>query len=138
VAAQVALLIYFQLHEWIHLPPWNDDSPGNSQARIDVALGVVQTGIIVGVAAESIVAMAIGVAVYAGWMALQVIGWWIPYLRGASEGHLRYYAKHWAGTWRFLPPIGDHPIPNAAHVVLQVLVLTSLATTATALADGVS
>ena len=133
VAAQLGLLIYFQLHEWIHLPRWNDDLSGNSQGRLDVVLGVIQVGIIVGVGAESIVAMTLGVVVYAAWLGLQVIGWWIPYLRGASDAHSRFYEKHWARTWRFLPPIGDHPVPNAAHVGLQVLIVASLASTGGAL-----
>ena len=81
--------------------------------------------------------MAVGVAAYAGWLALQAVGWWIPYLRGASENHLRFYEKHWARTWRFLPPIGDHPIPNAAHVALQVMILAGLATTTAALIEAV-
>jgi hypothetical protein len=133
VAAQIALLVYFQVHEWVHLPPWNDDLPGNSQGRLDIVMGIAQAGMIVGVASDWSPAMAVGVAVYAGWLALQVMGWWVPYVRGASDGHMRFYDRHWARTWKFLPPIGNHPIPNTAHVGLQVLILASLATTATAL-----
>lgn len=137
VVLQAALLIYFQFHEWVHLPSWNANSPGNPQGRLDIVLGVAQAGIIAGVAREWNPAMAVGVAMYSGWLALQAAGWWIPYLRGASEGHMRFYEKHWARTWRFLPAIGDHPIPNAAHVVLQLLILGSLASTAAALIRAV-
>lgn len=135
VAAQFALLIYLQVHEWIHLPRWNGGKD-NSQGRLDVILGVVQIGFIVGVAIEWMPAMALALVVYAAWLALQLVGWWIPYLRGASEAHLRYYERHWAGTWRFLPAIGDHPVPNAAHVILQALIVASLGTTGAALAAG--
>ncbi|TAK63338.1 MAG: hypothetical protein EPO22_06645 [Dehalococcoidia bacterium] len=137
VAAQTSLLVYFQIHEWLHLPRWNDDLPGHPQARLDIVLGVVQSGLIVGTALETVPAMAVGVGVYAAWLALQVVGWWIPYVRGASDGHMSFYEAHWARTWKFLPPIGDHPIPNAAHVGLQALVLASLATTMVALIDAV-
>lgn len=126
IAAQTSLLAYFQIHEWVHVPRWNDELPGNPQARLDVILGVVQAGLIIGTALESIPAMAVGVCVYTGWLALQVVGWWIPYVRGASDGHMRFYQNHWARTWRFLPPIGDHPVPNTAHVGLQALILASL------------
>ncbi len=137
VAAQVALLTYLQLHEWTRLPRWNGASADHSQGRLDIILGVAQVGLIAGVAGDWVPAMAVAVVVYATWLALQVVGWWIPYVRGASEGHMRFYEKHWAGTWRFLPPIGEHPVPNAAHVVLQALILASLATTAVAFSGAV-
>lgn len=137
VATQVTLLIYLQLHEWIHLPPWNGRQADHAQGRVDVILGLVQAGLIAGAIAEWIPAIALAVAVYAGWLALQVLGWWVPYLRGASEGHMRFYEEHWTGTWRFLPRIGDHPVPNAAHVILQTLIIASLGSTAAALMDAV-
>lgn len=134
---QTALLIYFQVHEWIHLPPWNDNSAGNPQRGLDVVLGVAQAGIIAGVAREWSAAMVVGIAMYGGWLALQVAGWWIPYLYGASKGHMRFYEQHWARTWKFLPAIGDHPVPNAAHVILQLLLLGALVSTVAALVQAV-
>ena len=133
VAAQVILLAYFQAHEWICVPRWNGVWDSNPQARLDMVMGFVQIGLIVAVAANWTPAMALAVAVYAGWLSLQVVGWWVPYLGGASEAYMRIYAKHWARTWKFFPPIGDHPIPNAAHVVLQLLIVASLTATTVAL-----
>jgi hypothetical protein len=59
---------------------------------------------------------------------MHVAYWWLPYLRGGSEPRKAEHAKLFGGTTTFLPAIGDHPIPNAQHVVVGVLMVAMVAT----------
>jgi len=53
-------------------------------------------------------------------------------LRGTTEEERAERASLFGGTTTFLPPIGDHPIPNAQHVVVGLLMLLMVATTCAA------
>jgi hypothetical protein len=52
--------------------------------------------------------------------------WWIPYFFGASEAHMQQYRKLFSRTFKFLPPIDDHLIPDAQHCVLHGLTVIAL------------
>lgn len=65
------------------------------------------------------------------WLAIQLYNWWLPYLFG---GERSFYEKGYADTTRFLPRIDDHQvIPDAQHVVLQLLSLLMVVTMSVAL-----
>jgi len=117
VAAQLLCAAYLQFIEWVPVFPWNDLAQGNGQEALDGILVVVQLGIAAGFAYRRRWAMALGLALYAGWLGLQVDSWWRPYLFGGrTVGPGWYFAR----TYKFLPAIDDRPTPDAAHVVLQV------------------
>ncbi len=44
-----------------------------------------------------------------------------PVLRGASEQTKLDYARMYAGTRQVLPACGDHPRPNALHLLFHAL-----------------
>lgn len=129
VAAQLICALYLQFIEWVPVFPWNDLAHGNGQERLDVILAVVQVGIAFGFWMSSRAAMGLGLAAYAGWMCLQIESWWKPYLFGG-----RKVGPHWyfARTYKFLPQIDSRPTPDAAHVVLQILLAAVLITGAVA------
>jgi len=128
--SQIALLAYFQVIEWISLFPWNDIRHGNGQAGLDYAIGAVMLGSIVATARRWRVAVAIATGLYAIWIWLQIETWWVGYLVGASPGWKRTYARFFSQTVQVLPRVGDHLPPDACHLVLQLMVLAVLATTA--------
>jgi hypothetical protein len=39
---------------------------------------------------------------------------------------MSFYGKRFANTYKFLPRIGDHPIPDAEHTVILLLLLLAL------------
>jgi len=127
--AQVAAAMYLQIIEWVPLFPWNNLTHGNGQAGLDIALAVVMGLAAAGTYARNRFAMGVAVAVYAVWLALQIQTWWVPYFFGGSASWRRVYAFWFARTTRFLPAIGDHPVPDAAHCLLQVLLLVALVLT---------
>ncbi len=133
VVAQLVLAVYLQLIEWVPMPPWNDLSRGNGQERLDLILAAVMLALVVGTARRSRAAMALAVVALAGWLALQIQSGWVPDFTGGSPGGRRPDEVWVARHDRVLPAIGDHPVPDAAHVVLHVLIAVALVLTVRAL-----
>jgi len=130
VATQLVAAGYLQLVEWVDLFPWNDLSNGNAQERLDIVLLVSQLAVAAFFYRRWLVAMCMGWAAYAGWLYLQVVSWWQPYLLGGrSVGPNWYFAR----TYKFVPQIGERPAPDADHIVLQLLLLAVLVTGAVAI-----
>jgi hypothetical protein len=127
--AQMILTAYLQVIEWIPLPPWNDLSRGNGQATMDVALLIGGIAFAVSTWRRKTWLMILATIGYAGWLALQVQTWWVPYFTGGSAGWRRVYERWFSNTFRFLPPINDHPVPDAAHTVLHLLLMIVLVMT---------
>jgi hypothetical protein len=138
-ALQIALLVYLQVTVGVYLYSWNDFGAAGDvgkRARLVpafVALGVAQTACIAATLLEAEVAMVFALAFYSAWLGVQIAGWWRPYLFGASTGQRARHERHFGRTYRFLPPIADHPVPDAMHVVLHALLAAVVATTAAAL-----
>lgn len=126
---QVMLLAYLEIVEWINLFPWNDIRGGNGQPVLDVVLGLVMIGLISVTVLRWRWGMILAVLLYSFWMVLQIISWWVPYVRGASPGWQAVYARFFAHTTQIFPARGDHLPPDACHTVLQLLLLATIAST---------
>ncbi|MCI0355592.1 MAG: hypothetical protein L0099_11225 [Acidobacteria bacterium] len=124
---QALLALYLQVIEWVDLFPWNNVRGGNGQEAFDVSMAVVQSGLVVAAWKGMRPSLAVGAALYSVWLVLQIRAWWLPYFWGATEQRMQHYTRWFGETYKFLPPIGDHPIPDAAHVVLQLLIVAALA-----------
>jgi hypothetical protein len=135
--SQISLLAYLELIECVNLFPWNDVRRGNGQGSVDIAIGAVMIGAIVATIRRWRIAMAIATVLYAIWLWLQIDTWWIGYIRGASPAWKRTYARFFSETVQVLPRGGDHLPPDACHLVLQLLILAALATTALATAAAI-
>jgi hypothetical protein len=72
------------------------------------------------------VLMGIGTGIYAVLFLGEIVTWWVPYFRGASEKWQGIYDRIFHETWRVLPPRGRNPVPNLEHTILHSLTLTSL------------
>ncbi len=126
---QSALLAYYEAIEWINIFPWNDIRKGNGQARLDwivTAVVIVLNGITLIRLKWGMIAAVLG---YGFWLWLQIDGWWLPYIRGASPGWARVYSRFFSQTVKFLPSFGTHLAPDACHIVLQGLVAGAMVTT---------
>lgn len=127
--SQIALLVYLEVIEWVNLFPWNDIRRGNGQAGLDIAIGLVMIAAILATTRRLRTVMAIATTLYAIWLWLQIDGWWISYIQGASPAWKRTYARFFSQTIQVLPINGDHLPPDACHLVLQLLIVVALATT---------
>lgn len=126
LVSQALLAVYLQVVEWVPLGHWNNIANGNPQQPLDVAIAVIQLTIIVFYWREWRWPMILGLALYTLWLYLEISSWWVPYFRGASPQFMRFY-EHWFGnTYKFLPPIDGHPVPDAEHTVILVLLVVVL------------
>jgi len=126
LVAQAVLAVYLQVVEWIPLGRWNNVANGNGQGSIDIILVVLQAVILIFYWRRWRWAMLAGLGLYGLWLYLEISSWWVPYFRGASPQFMRFY-EHWFGnTYKFLPPIDGHPVPDAEHTVIAVLLVTVL------------
>lgn len=134
--AQSVLAVYLQAIEWVPMFPWNDLSRGNGQEALDVVLGAVSIALVYGTWRGRRRLIGLAAVAQTLWLAMQMDSWWRPYLIGASEVERRFHARWFGRTVTFLPSIGDHPTPDAAHVVLHVLLVIALGTSIAAWRAG--
>ena len=141
VASQLLLGMYFELCAWVPLGAWNDQ-PGRDQP---VSFGEAAFNLFFGLAPILLsltflkgfrVLMWAGLVFYGVWLALQFLGWWVPYLFGASPQHAEMYERVFSRTYKFLPTIGGHLPPDAMHTVLQILLVIVLVSCTRVLLPG--
>jgi len=143
---QVALAVYMQLISWVLLGRWNYQpccAPGFEQWRrgtltVNDALAslafLLPAAIFwIGARRQWRWAMLLALVPLGVWLALQLWTWWPPYIFGASERWAQVYARAFAESTPILPRWGNHLPPDAAHFVLQVLLLGTVTTGAMAL-----
>lgn len=119
---QVALGAYLQIVEWIPLGRWNNVANGNGQGQLDVIIAICQIVILIFFWRHWRWLMAVGVAVNVWWAWMEIQFWWIPYFFGGSAQWMEVYNHWFKNTWKFLPAIDGHPIPDAEHTVLMALI----------------
>jgi hypothetical protein len=73
--------------------------------------------------------MVIALLAYVGWLVLQIMTFWIPYVQGASPRWARVHAANFAQTVQWLPTKGNHLPPDASHFVLQLLLVVAIVCT---------
>jgi hypothetical protein len=127
----VSMLIYFVVVNHVDLYPWNNlVSPQLPSTLAGVVPFVVY---ILAFANDTRWLMLMGVVHGYIWLLFQVRQWWIPYLLGPTPIHkdFDWYTGHgYSETIKFLPAIGDRPVPDAEHIVQQALsLLVVVATT---------
>ena len=138
IIIQSTLLFFMLFHDWIPVPPYNDIPTLKKRdtisyrligslvngATVAIPLGI--TLLYYGKPAMPFVAS----ASIAGFYLLLTIGtimsWWVPYFFGSSQKLKEEFSK-FKNTHHFLPPRGDHILPNTLHVVLHLQVWICLA-----------
>ena len=114
--------------DFIDLFPWNDLSVVTTQERVlGILVNELPLVLIAAAFAQSRrVIRVLAVLASALFVVGHIAAWWIPYLFGTSAGVTEEHVRRYGQTVTFLPPIDDHPIPNAAHVVVGVITLATL------------
>lgn len=126
--AQLLLLLYYEWFEWVNVFPWNNVVYGNGQALLDVLLGLVLAGLLLGPLLRLRWLVGVAALLCFLWLLLQIQGWWLPYVFGTSASGMRFYQHWFSQTLKVLPPIADHPIPDVGHMVLQGCIVLALVT----------
>lgn len=127
IVFQILLFLYFEITTLVNLYPWNDLSKYSNKEKITEA---TVNGIIIILSFGLFITqlkwlMIISVLFWFIFLFMQILNWWMPYLTGK---HLKQFPKtlyesHFKNTFKLLPPIKDHIIPDAQHNVLQIISL---------------
>jgi hypothetical protein len=126
LVTQVVLAVYLQVVEWIPLGRWNNVAKGNGQEGLDVVVALLQVVILFFYWKVWRWPMVAGLAAYAYWLYTEITWVWVSYFRGASPEAMHEYEHWFANTYKFLPQIDGHPVPDAEHTVLLLLLLLVL------------
>ncbi len=130
ISLQIILLFLMTFHDWVHLPPLTDIREMEKHSSwigrllnsifffFLIAIPLFLTWYYQPIFPFWAVAT---IANFYGWLTLgTILSWWIPYLFGSySVAHKEAFAEY-KNTHHFLPPIGDHVIPNTFHVLLHI------------------
>lgn len=143
---QIALALYMQVISWIPLGRWNYQpccptgfellrrgDLAASDAAGAAAFVLPAAFFWVGARRGWRWAMGLSLLATAIWLVLQLVSWWPPYLFGASERWSVTYERAFAQATQVLPRWGRHLPPDAAHLVLQILLIGAVGASAKAL-----
>jgi len=135
LAAQILLLAYFELCVLLPMGAWNDQ-PGMhagfslGMLILPLAIGFGQLLLLFGSIREIRTLLWIGLSADILWLASHVVGLWVPYIRGATPQYAAMYERVFSRTTKLLPNYGNHIAPDAMHIVLDVLLLSTIVTVA--------
>jgi len=138
LTAQIILAAYFQAFEWFPLGSLNDQTGTHNRPLVEqLKVGTATVGdvafaiafilpaalFLIGYIKKIRLLLWICLISYLAWFVLQVQGWWIAYICGASENWQRVYHRVFGKTLKLLPSWGNHLAPDAMHLVIQLLLL---------------
>lgn len=133
VILQIILFLFMIFHDWIPVKPFNDvETLKRVDGNYHRLLGSFINGMTVLIPLiitlyyfkSSIIPFTPNVCICIFYLMISIgtiLSWWTPYFYGSSEQHKERFKK-FAKTHHFLPPRGDHVIPNTLHVVLHLQV----------------
>ena len=124
---QSLLIGYFLLIELISVFPWNDlDRAGGVSIARTLFIVAPLIVALLAVLGRNLVFMVVGAFFQILWFAVQLGTIWFPYFLGANKDVKSRAAVLYERTYKFLPPVQDHPIPDAANVVLFSLTIIAI------------
>lgn len=143
VLGPVLLLGFRLLADFVPMYPLNDLTKKTGKSRIrDLTLHYVPlTAIAMALLSDSGFIRPLGLLLAIGYLAGHVWVWWIPYAAGSPEALKEKRERPYLRTHRILPQVGDHLVPDTAHVIAALLavlmVMGSAALTFQGKVDGV-
>ena len=84
----ILLFQYYNLDRWTPLGRWNGEyhwPVHNDQLYLDLVVGVIVLGAILGFRSNFRAAMILGTALLGLWTYFHLQTWWIPYFRGVTS-----------------------------------------------------
>jgi hypothetical protein len=128
LAAQLGLLVYFELCVLVPLGSWNDQPGRSANLVLGAAIGAPQLLLLMGTVWRVKPLLWLGLIGDSVWLLLHIQGLWVPYLVGASPQYAAMYARVFGRTTKLLPNFGNHLAPDAMHIFIDALVVAVLVT----------
>ena len=136
IVSLAVFVLYLVFQDWVTVPRFNEPRSGGISLgkRTAISVGNVVPPLLLLI----LVAMspttgplpwwtvAWGTIYFVAFLVLAWLSWYQPYVSGTTPERAASYEEEFAGTIQVLPPRGDHPRPNLAHVVLHLLMLLCL------------
>lgn len=133
VAAQIVLLVYFELCVLVPLGSWNDQpgmekpfSAGN--IMLGAAIAFAQSLLLIGTVWRIRALLWLGLVGDSIWLVLHATSLWKPYIFGATPQYAAMYARVFSRTTKLLPNFGNHLAPDAMHIFIDVFVIAVIVT----------
>ncbi|WP_276353160.1 hypothetical protein [Cohnella caldifontis] len=128
VILPIVFLLYQIVIDFVDLFPFNDIRARDKRLRKFEVLGNYPPLILISACFYFEGAWArVGYAMTAIIMAMHLLAWWIPYWTGKPASVRQDYDKYFSRTYKFLPKIRDHIVPDAEHAGVGALLTVTLA-----------
>lgn len=134
IVVQIILLFCITLHDWIHVPPLTNM---RELEKHSTRLGrIINSTVFFFFVFIPLLLTWLYQLIYPFWVIFvmtcfyglltlgTIVSWWIPYFFGSYTEEFKKAFAEYEDTHHFLPPIGDHVIPNTLHVLLHVQIWT--------------
>ncbi|NOV03639.1 hypothetical protein [Paenibacillus planticolens] len=120
-------LLYQVIIDFMNLFPFNDVQARDKKLRKFEVFGNYPPLIIIAIFFynEGVWAW-IGYSMTMIIMVMHLFSWWIPYFTGYPTSVRKDYEKYFKRTYKFLPPIKDHIVPDAEHVGVGIILVTTV------------
>jgi hypothetical protein len=125
IATPFILLLYLAVTDWVNLRPWNDREALPIRQKLLISAANYTPLVFIGFAftTDSLFLALVATVFALIDFAMHIAYWWVPYFFGASEQQQAEYDQLFGHTLRVLPRIGNHPVPNAEHTVVGILMV---------------
>ncbi|MDN3019577.1 hypothetical protein PH210_25770 [Paenibacillus sp. BSR1-1] len=124
----LVFLLYQIVIDFLDLYPFNDIHSRDKRLRKFEVLGNYPPLIIISACFffDNVIANWVGYTLTSIIMIMHLFAWWLPYLFGFPLTVKADYEKYFSRTYKILPSIKDHIIPDVEHIGVGVLLLTTL------------
>jgi hypothetical protein len=128
IAFPLLFLFYQIVIDFVDLFPFNDIHSRDNRLRKYEVLGNYPSLLLISFCFyyHSTVSMWIGFVVTSIILVMHLFAWWIPYFFGFPNSAKNDYLKYFSRTYKFLPRIKDHIVPDAEHVGVGILLVVTL------------
>lgn len=133
---QFVLFLFIALHDWVDIPPFTDTAALKRAHSFKIRLfsSLMGATLVMIPTVVTFFYLSSPLPLWANLLFIFIYGfitigtitaWWIPYFTGKYwiEGN-RAGVEEYRHTHSFLPPRGDHVVPNTFHVILHIQVWT--------------
>ncbi|HUI85096.1 MAG TPA: hypothetical protein VL240_12780 [Candidatus Binatia bacterium] len=132
LAAQLGLLVYFELCILVPLGRWNDQPGMSAFTPANMTLGAIiaaaQGLLLMGTVWRLKPLLWLGLVGDSIWLLLHFSSLWGPYILGASPSYAAMYERVFARTTKLLPSFGNHLAPDAMHIFIDLFLIAVLVT----------
>ncbi|WP_216828648.1 hypothetical protein [Alkalihalobacterium elongatum] len=127
IISPLVFLLYQVIIDFVDLFPFNDIKARDKRLRKFEILGNYPPLIIIALCFyyNTSWSVWVGFGLTSIILIMHVFAWWFPYFTGYPKTVRKDYEQYFMRTYKFLPKIKNHIVPDAEHVGVGVLLLVT-------------